>query len=221
MQVQAQRVPAEQAACADQRGGEGTLQGAVGSHAPGRGEPLTRIAVRGGGRPVQLEQPRPPAEPSREQPAQRLGVGVGWRYEAVGLDPGELQHAPACVERSAGLLAVESDELRRAAAARAYERPAREGAAAQLLVLESVLGDRIARPAALRQPAGHLGGTLAERMQVASRDHQQRDPAHPVIVQPVPDQGTALERGRLYVVQGDGDLSVRSGGRAPRPDAGR
>jgi hypothetical protein len=83
-------------------------------------------------------------------------------------------------------------------------------------VLEAVLGDRIACPASLCQPAGHLRGALAHWVQVASRDHQQRNPTDAVIIQPVAYQRTALECRRLNVVQGDGDRSVAGAG-AVRP----
>ena len=72
-------------------------------------------------------------------------------------------------------------------------------------MLEAVLGDRVAGLAALGQPAHHLGRALADRVQVAGRDHQQRDAVDAVVVEPVADHRAALERRRLDAVQRDRD----------------
>jgi len=74
-----------------------------------------------------------------------------------------------------------------------------------LVVLKAVLCDRVAEPPAFGEPAGHRRAALAQRMQVARGDHQQRDAVHAVIVEPVADQRAALERRGLDVVQRDGD----------------
>ena len=54
---------------------------------------------------VHAQQVGPPAEAHAQRLAQRRRVGVGGRDEAVRLDAGELQHAPARVHGAAGLLA--------------------------------------------------------------------------------------------------------------------
>ena len=58
---------------------------------------------------------RPGAGPPLESRAQRLaqlwGVGVGRSDEAPRLDAGELEDAPAGVERANGLERIEPDEL--------------------------------------------------------------------------------------------------------------
>ena len=97
----------------------------------------------------------------------------------------------------------------------AKQQPARAPGAAQLLVLEAMLGDRVAGQPTLRKPAGHLRAAHAERMQVASRDNEQSDPIDAVVIEPVADQGAALEGCRLDVV--DSDRHPAPGGRcAPR-----
>ena len=150
---------------------------------------------------MQMQQARPPPELPRQHPAQRGGVGVCRSDEAVRLDSGELEHPPAGVDGAARLLLVEPHELRRAPAARGVQARRGRCATAQLLVLEAVLGDRVAREATFVQPVDHLRAALAERMQIASGDHQQRDAIDAVVVEPVADQRAALEGRGLDVVQ--------------------
>ena len=72
-------------------------------------------------------------------------------------------------------------------------------------VLEPELCYRVSAAPAFGEPGGELRGPVGERMQLRSRDDEQRDAVDAVIVQPVADQRAALERGRLDVVQRDRD----------------
>ena len=139
-------------------------------------------------------------KPPRQHLAQRRGVGVGRGDEAQRLDTCKLEQPPPGVDCAARLVSVEADELGRATAGTVEERTPRKGAPAQLLVLEAVLGDRVAGPGAFVQPARHLRRALPERVQVASGYHEQRDPVHAVVVEPIADQSAALERGGLDVM---------------------
>ncbi len=84
-------------------------------------------------------------------------------------------------------------------------------------MLEAVLGDRVAERAPLEQPRDHLRRALADRVQIARGDHQQRHAIDAMVVEPVADQRAALERGRLDPVQRD----ARSCARSPAHDTPR
>ena len=74
-----------------------------------------------------------------EGPAQGPRVGVAGGDEAVRLEPGELEHAPAGLYRAARLRAVEACELARPAARRPREQPGRGSVpGAQRRVLKAV-----------------------------------------------------------------------------------
>ncbi len=155
-------------------------------------------------------------------------VGIARGHEPARLEPGQLQHAPPGVHGAPGLLGIEAQELGFAVCSeRARKAPHPVGAArpstgpARAQVLEAVLGDRVAAALALDQPLHHLRGALGQRMQVARRDHQQRDLADAMVVEPVADQGTALERRRLDVVQGHGERATRFGRVPPAGHATR
>jgi len=56
----------------------------------------------------------------------------------------------------------------------------------------------------------HVGPTVVERVQVGRGDDEERDPLDAVVLEPVADQGAALERRGLDVVHGDGDRAPAS-----------
>ena len=180
---------------------------ALRSDAPGGREHLGAAPPRRGRAPVQAQQCRPPAKPTREQPAQGGRVGVRRRDESLGVEPRELEHPPARVKRAARLVVAEPHELTLHWSRRVPQHASRERRRG-LVVLKAVLRDRVAQTPSFREPAGHRRAALAQRMQVAGGDHQQRDAMHAVIVQPVADQRAALERRRLDVVQRDRDPPV-------------
>ena len=168
VQVQAQGAGRQQRADAHERRREDAAQRPGGGEAPGGGQPARPTgsdpvcpgdADRSRApastprlRAVHPQQPRPPAEPEAQRLAQRGGVGVGGGDEAVRLDAGELEHAPAGVDRATGLLAVQPDELARPLTVGPGEQLPRRAARARAHVLEAVLGDRVAGAAALAQP---------------------------------------------------------------------
>ena len=212
VQVQAQRVArkhrrrrgsARGRACAPGRRSCRMLQAGASSR------PRRPSASSGGA--VHAEQAGPPAKAPGQHAAQGGRVGVGGRDEAVGLDAGELEHAPAGAAPRGASPRCRGRRTRRCAArARAASSGAAKPRRARALVLKAVLGDRVAGAAALAQPAAHLRRALAERVQVARGDHQQRHAIDAVVVQPVADQRAALERRRLDVVQRDGDRARRA-----------
>ncbi len=118
---------AQHAAGADQRRGEAAPSRPVGAHAPGRREQPAALCSAACPRAVHAEQPGPPAKAPRQHAAQRRRVGVGGRDEAVGLDAGELEHAPARVDGASRLVDVEADELARATRRRSAAAPAATG----------------------------------------------------------------------------------------------
>ena len=137
--------------------------------------------------------------------AQRRRVGIGGRDEAVGLDAGELQHAPAGVDGAPRLLASSpTNSPSRRLRARASSRRAEPPCAGARAGSRAGRSRRRARRRSISQ-LDHLRRALAERVQVARRDHEQRDAVDAVVVEPVADQRAALERRRLDVVQRDGD----------------
>ncbi len=130
-------------------------------------------------------QAGPPAEMRAQRAPQHGCVGVGGGDEPFGLDPRELHQPPSGLHGAPGLLAVESRELRGAQRLRGCPqtpRPVRTAHSPQLLVLEAVLGDRVAQAAALRQPVDQLRGALPKGVQVARGDHQQRHPVHSAVL---------------------------------------
>ena len=173
--------------------------------AEGRGE---RRALRATPGPARCTRSSPAHQRKRlpQRATQRRGVGVGGRDEAVRLDPGELQHPPAGVHRAPRLLAVEADELAGRRCACSVRRPKpprrRQTCWKPCWAIESP------GVTALAQPLHHLGRALADRVQIAGRDHQQRHAVDAVVVQPVADHRAALEGGRLDSVQRDGDRAA-------------
>src|SRR5215218_182749 len=157
------------------------------------------------------QQRRPPVEVGAQVVPERGRVGVGGGDEAARLHAGQGEHPAAGHDARPRRLRVEPGELRLVAA------PPADGPGAA--VLEAVLRDGVAAVAAVEQPGGEVGAALEERVQVGSGDDEQRGALDPVVGEPVADQRAALERGRLDVVDGDGDPPLPTPRRAGRGHA--
>ncbi len=195
--------------------GESTrLSGPVAGEAPGGGQRADRrgrvpTAVCGW-RAVHAQQTRPPAEAraqrSRAAPACRRRRGRRSRRARC-------PRASARASRRARRAGSPRRRGRRTRR-RAGRGRARAGVASSRRRAGARAGSRAGRSSRRRarrsrSQLDHLRGALADRVQVARGDHQQRDAVDAVIVEPVADHRAALERRRLDVVQGDGDRAWR------------
>ena len=160
MHVDAQRAAGQAAGDAQQRRRERPAQRAAAASPIGGAETCC-------GAPVACRVQRPGARPTSEPRAQRLAqlgrVGVGGSDEAARLDAGELEHAPAGVERAHRLRAESSPTNSGDSLAIAAARVRRPAGRRRLQVAEAVLGDRVAACARARaaNPQPQVDGQTA------------------------------------------------------------
>ena len=173
-----------------------------------RRAPAARAAARAGdrGRPVHAQQARPPAE--------ALGAGSG-AGRPCRRRRGRRSRRARCRRASARA----SRRGRRAASRRRRGRRTRPRGGGETRTARRGAGSAcwkpcwaIASPARRRSPSQSTISrrALADRVQVAGGDHEQRDAVDAVVVEPVADHRAALERRRLDAVQGDRDRAGRS-----------